>query len=280
MCIAIYKPEGVELPSKATLEICWNNNPDGAGFVWYDKASNRYKVKKGFMKFNHFWQEFKSMGFSDKDLLGIHFRIATSGQIDSKTCHPFPIATNNKKLKKLTYTTGQCMMHNGIIGKGTENLSDTQLFVKNTLHKLRNHFDDMEVIEHISTLSIGSKIALFLTQGQVILTGDWIEEKNGIFYSNLNYLQDKNDFYWKYFNSDVEKAYYYDECEICDKDDCYDCDLLYDDDEFEYEEDSPYCMLCGECGEPLNTCNDVICPYCGHDYMDLLDNNNEKEGRV
>ena len=34
MCIIAIKPAGVKLPADTTLENCWYNNPDGAGFMY------------------------------------------------------------------------------------------------------------------------------------------------------------------------------------------------------------------------------------------------------
>ena len=33
MCIAILSENGVELPNKETLKLCFTNNPDGAGYA-------------------------------------------------------------------------------------------------------------------------------------------------------------------------------------------------------------------------------------------------------
>ena len=35
MCVAVYKPIGVELPTKEELYNCYLRNQDGAGFAFY-----------------------------------------------------------------------------------------------------------------------------------------------------------------------------------------------------------------------------------------------------
>ena len=34
MCIICVKAAGIEMPAEATLETMWENNPDGAGFMY------------------------------------------------------------------------------------------------------------------------------------------------------------------------------------------------------------------------------------------------------
>ena len=52
MCIIVYKPKGASLPSKDTLQTCWENNPHGAGIMWADGSNVR--IQKGFMSWDAF----------------------------------------------------------------------------------------------------------------------------------------------------------------------------------------------------------------------------------
>ena len=56
MCIAIYKPENVEIP-KETLETCFENNPDGAGYMFAE--DKKLHVRKGFFDMDKFWNSYK-----------------------------------------------------------------------------------------------------------------------------------------------------------------------------------------------------------------------------
>lgn len=38
MCIIVYKPEGATMPSTDTLRRCFEENPDGAGFMWPERG--------------------------------------------------------------------------------------------------------------------------------------------------------------------------------------------------------------------------------------------------
>ena len=50
MCIILHKPINIQLPDIQTLETCYNNNSDGAGFMYqHDK---RVHIQKGFMTFS------------------------------------------------------------------------------------------------------------------------------------------------------------------------------------------------------------------------------------
>ena len=69
----------------------FENNPDGAGFM-YAYQGNVF-IEKGFMSY----EEFKvgldnlSQKYDISALpLVMHFRIATSGNVDGGTTHPFP----------------------------------------------------------------------------------------------------------------------------------------------------------------------------------------------
>ena len=57
MCIAIIKPKNYEIPTKEELRTCWDNNPNGAGFMWND--GQIVHIEKGFLKFKHFYNKRK-----------------------------------------------------------------------------------------------------------------------------------------------------------------------------------------------------------------------------
>jgi hypothetical protein len=47
MCIAVYKRVGVKMPSDKILETCFENNSDGAGYMF--AHGGKVNIKKGFM---------------------------------------------------------------------------------------------------------------------------------------------------------------------------------------------------------------------------------------
>ena len=181
MCMAIYKPKGKRLPSKKTLQYIWSKNSDGAGYLVI-KGRLCY-ITKGFLTFKDFWEHLnKNPEVTQKAEVLLHFRFATAGALDATCTHPFPITRDLKKLKTSAIACSQAVIHNGILGEGEENLSDTMVFVRDVLYPLKKYFEDSGIIDLIGTLSDGSRLAL-VSYGKVILTGKWVENK-GVYYSN------------------------------------------------------------------------------------------------
>ena len=176
MCIAIYKPEDVTI-SKASLERCFDANPDGAGFMFAE--DNKLHIHKGYFKFKTFYKAYKD--HETKQAL-VHFRIKTHGKTDKTNCHPFLV------------NDGLGFIHNGIItGYGDDKLSDTIQFNNAILKKIvKKHgsmglFDDpmQELIENV----IGySKLVFLDKKGNFnIMNEDKGHWHNKVWYSNDSY---------------------------------------------------------------------------------------------
>ena len=176
MCIAIMKSENKKI-SKATLQRCYESNPDGAGFMF--AANKELTVKKGYFTFKEFYKEYKP--HENKQVL-LHFRIKTHGPIDKNNCHPFLV------------NSGLGFIHNGIIsGYGDNKQSDTIDFNKSILQKIVSKhgnmglFDDpmVELIENV----IGYSKLVFLDRhgNYRIMNEDKGHWNNGVWYSNNSY---------------------------------------------------------------------------------------------
>ena len=117
MCIAIFSQIGNEIPTDDILKTCFRNNSDGAGFA-FSTDNHKVQIVKGFMDFNSFITAFheydKKHCFKDRGVL-IHLRITTHGGTNPSNCHPFPISSNSKHLKKLKFVSNYACIHNGII---------------------------------------------------------------------------------------------------------------------------------------------------------------------
>lgn len=264
MCIIVYKRSGVELPTKDVLRNCWDNNPDGAGFMAY--KGNEVAYSKGFMKFKHLWKAFSKCGFTKDDSLAIHFRIATAGGVSQGNCHPFPVSADKEDLTRLHGVTANVAMHNGIIGEGTEDLSDTQLFIRDVLSNLIPYVDDARVINAIENLTSSSKFVIFTPTGSKF-TGNWIEQKTtGLYFSNSTY---KERYYsvithWSewdddYSGNDWWKAYSRER-------DAKAADEVVLSKEIEKDFD----LMCPECGQYLfieELTDDTCCPFCHADCL-------------
>lgn len=123
MCIAIYKPEAIELLPE-TLKNCWNANPDGAGFMF--SKNKKLVVIKGLMNFETFLETYEE--HKSKECI-LHFRIRTHGASDAYNTHPFLIDENLG------------MVHNGIMSnictKSDQTKSDTWHFTETHLAQFR-----------------------------------------------------------------------------------------------------------------------------------------------
>ena len=173
MCIAIVKPRGVSL-AEDRLRICFENNPDGAGFAIATEQG--VVIHKGYTTFQAFWTAYREYRVDDYPAL-VHFRITTRGENSARNHHPFPVAAG-------------ALVHNGTIGwlgKAGTGPSDTALFADllqdmtvAQWHRLR------PLIEH----STGwSRFALLTHEGETLLFNpeEW-EEAGGALYSNNTYL--------------------------------------------------------------------------------------------
>lgn len=248
MCIIIHKPVGLELPNEKTLETCFWANPDGAGYML--KRHGQLTMAKGFMRLEELFKAINMLQIQASDELAIHFRITTSGGTRKANCHPFPITRNTKELKETEKRFIHAgLMHNGVIGQGKDTLSDTMLFVRDTLSRedvfqaIRQHHK--QTIAAIENLTKGSRL-LLMQAGKIgtIRTGNWIEE-DGIFYSNGTYKSRHQFDYAKWYQEDEEWDFLeslpdYFDCPICQNVIAnYDCD---------YQEESGWPMaVCPEC---------------------------------
>ena len=213
MCIIVAKRKGIELPTKEILKNCFNYNSEGAGIMFND--GNQVFIEKGFMDFNSFYSRLEAL---DKEFnlvnsdLALHFRISTSGNVDQGNCHPYPISTETSQLRNLSLVTDIGMAHNGVIRKHIPEtrsiLNDTQTFIKNFVYNMySSNKEFLTVGANIKALEeeAGSKLC-FITKDNMYIIGKFIEETNGILYSNDTYLS--YDYGWGYEDYSVDFDYF------------------------------------------------------------------------
>ena len=233
MCVIVYKPKGIEMPSQKDLIKCFNCNPDGAGYML--PINDKVVIRKGFMTFKEFKKDINKV-VKDNHIdptetpIVLHFRISTQGGVQKALCHPYPICDNYEQMRELASECDMGLAHNGIIsltsesnyyggyydkskktwvqGKKRElNYNDTMTFIKdyasliidNDMYFARNK-NKCKLLEKL----IGfSKLAIMNKKGFVKLIGEFYQ-RNGVYYSNLhafpsddkllkNYLLDKNN---------------------------------------------------------------------------------------
>jgi len=196
MCVIAYKPQNVEFMPKKTLQECFKNNPDGAGFMF--SANNRVYIRKGYMTFDDFWADLSMVRqqYGDKIPYVMHFRISTQAGVNKQCCHPYPLSSKMKDLKKLISISQIGIAHNGIISFTSDptvkDYNDTMKFITDyatLLIKDVKWWKNHNVATALKQLC-GSKLAILGGDNHCELIGDFIQD-NGCYYSNSTYLEPK-----------------------------------------------------------------------------------------
>jgi hypothetical protein len=184
MCIIIVKERGLAIPNRKVLEHCFKRHKDGAGFMWVGK-DDKVHIRKGFMTFEAFENGFGKEALTQDDALVIHFRTGTSGGIRPETCHPFPLANDESYLLATRVACHFGVAHNGVLGKGSEYLSDSQIFIRDVLADpaVKGNLASSVIRMMIQKIVGSSRIVILTGKGEFIRFGHWIEE-GGLFFSN------------------------------------------------------------------------------------------------
>lgn len=226
MCVAIYKPKRVNLPSLEILKQCWDANPDGAGFALLTGGERAIEIHKGYMTWKQFvaaYEKYRLAEFNG-DLL-LHFRIATHGGVSPGNTHPFSLTKDVKLLKHPNVRTNYALVHNGMLPIEPEgDISDTMEFCRRLAPLYQNIPAALELIQGMAG---NNKIAV-MTREKVHLFGAW-EIRDGVYFSNL--LWNWSDFYQPTRKElrQLKKGY----CPYCNS------AVISEDDMF-------YCPECGE----------------------------------
>lgn len=207
MCICVYKPKEIAFPSKKVLKACFENNPDGAG--WMTAAGGQVLINKGFSSFSAFWKSLQGARkkYGDNGAWVLHFRISTQAGVRPDCTHPFPLSPKMEDLRRLSCRAEIGVAHNGIISftsnyyNKTITYSDTMKFITDYLTLIIKNKDfkkDEDKIKLIERLSDGSRLCILDGDGGATLTGDWRQE-DGVYYSNTSYKpREKKSKYNKY----------------------------------------------------------------------------------
>lgn len=228
MCIIVVKDKKTELPKEEYLKNCFENNPDGAGFMY--TKHNKVIVDKGYMTYSKFLKRYKKLckkfnNFENKALI-MHFRIGTAGTNSKENTHPYTMTDSISQLHKTYIKTDLGMVHNGIISdynpseaEKKMDINDTQNFIIKYLYPLYSHYRDfykneyiMQGLEDITK----SKLA-FLDKNDIIsLVGEFEKDENGVLYSNSTYNKSWYNLYYydypltKSYSDEKEESYVYD----------------------------------------------------------------------
>lgn len=181
MCVIIYKPSELANIPVDILEDCFWHNPDGAGFAY--PYNGKVYSQKGFF-------DIKSLCLAlaevppDVELI-VHMRIATQGEVNVANCHPFPVTSDEKLIRKARYEGRlPVLVHNGILTSlddETKERSDTWIFVRDLLSEATHTTPILDWVAQES----GSKFAYVHREG-VTRHGRWTPYQ-GMLFSNLHW---------------------------------------------------------------------------------------------
>lgn len=178
MCLAIFKPAGIEAPEDH-LRAGWIANSDGGGYAYIDNG--KIVVCKGFAKLAEFLEAYKKDEEAHKGSpFLIHFRIRSAGAKSLDNTHPFQFEHG-------------ALIHNGTMsGFSTDwekGPSDTKLFTDKYGKVLT--YENVTKFSDEWDLAMGSwnKVALLYPDGKhhIINKNNGHTETNGMWYSNTTY---------------------------------------------------------------------------------------------
>jgi hypothetical protein len=203
MCIIMFKPVGAGLPKREHLLNAINNNPDGVGFCFPLGAG--VLIRKGLPDYPELMRaingETQKAHVAVKDTpMIIHARIGTSGKKAPESTHPFPGSSCVDDLKALRIVSSVAISHNGIIGKGEGDLSDTMVFVRDVLSALPyESFRNIGVQRLVEKYLGGDKLIIMNKSGDCVLWGRW-ETEGTRKWSNDTYTRDQSHIWYNSFH--------------------------------------------------------------------------------
>ena len=221
MCVIAYKPRNVAFPEERILQNCFENNPDGAGFMY--PQGGKVHIRKGFETYKAFKAALDRVVkvTGDKIPFVMHFRIATQG-FETGMTHPFPLTQSMSVMKKLRSKASIGIAHNGVLSltsDGAKDYSDTMKFIADYLTLIIRNYSwhkDERTVQLIERLIEGSRLAIMDKNGFVKLLGKtWTEDKDtkcwfsNTSYSYKKYTYNANAKYWNSLYDDYYDDGYY-----------------------------------------------------------------------
>lgn len=178
MCVAVLVKPGHRLTINQMLDM-YDTNPDGYGFGGIrEKNGARFgHTSRGLVRsaIESTYERFLSEIDQSSPHVA-HFRIATSGRVDTNNCHPF-------------YIKDGLLIHNGVLSYGalTDARSDTSHFAS----RLYNSLGEEQVLPNLEAFEriVGyNKIVMLWKTGKYAIanekSGTWIDD-NTIWVSNM-----------------------------------------------------------------------------------------------
>ena len=224
-----------------TIRMMFDNNPDGAGIMWYDLPRKKVGYRKGFMKLEQLMEFINGRDWTNEPVV-LHFRIGTSGHKTKLCTHPYPVYDRNH----VSGFTDLAVCHNGVLSNYfpgyNSAINDSLNFTQKVLSKLDPSFiHDSDKLMLIEELIGTSKLAFLDNSGDITLLGNFIED-DGYIYSNHSYKPKEKPSYSlrqsrQYYPSDLF-GYKYEDDDDSDRESLKrldDCFSLADNDSFQGE---------------------------------------------
>lgn len=206
MCIIIAKPSGKLLPKYEVFSNCESKNRDGIG-VAINKGGIYSEIKKDFLNAKECF-DYLTNNTTPDDLVIVHFRFATSGELTPEFRHPYPISKDVNELKMVEKRCKKLVAHNGVLSQYTtrKDTNDTMEFIITALSEnvIKNNLNNPTIQKLLEEHIGGDKLAI-IDRGNLILIGKFVEDE-GLFYSNSDYQS-------KWYYPAMQSADY---CEYCD----------------------------------------------------------------
>ena len=193
MCIIAVSKKGVRQPTLEQLHIMYENNPDGAGYMY--AKDGVVNIHKGFMTWEDFKRNVEDEHFTKDDPVVYHFRISTQAGVQPSMTHPFPLTGHLPYCELLDLTCKTGLAHNGIIHMTSftkeVRYSDTAYFIAWYMTKLirdQEDISDPAILDMIETLTNSKWAIMDGETGDIQTVGHFINVK-GLLFSNTTYLK-------------------------------------------------------------------------------------------
>jgi len=208
MCIILYKPKKVPMPTLEIMENCFTANPNGAGFMW--KEGDIIHISKGYMTLDALQGALLQLENPKMLELVIHFRISTTGSSVPQNTHPFPLSNDIDDLRALNIICERGLAHNGILHDYAKfhnidtDMSDTMYFAK-SIAGVKDRFIENIIAPHAAK---GSKFVYMNGKGKTITFGMFKPKGTGIWYSNTSYTKPVVTVYDNRFNHEWDMTWF------------------------------------------------------------------------
>lgn len=225
MCLAIYKPKGVELDHEFIRDAIlsgYTSNRDGFGFAikrgGEKSVKNQLeffktvpKIGAGSMSIHQCIDKMLEKNIGEDDEVMIHLRMGTSGEIIDENTHPFVCnenTTNDNQTEGIS--TSPMIIHNGVFSRNSYDVTNPKMC--DTYHVAKQFFG-VPIIPFLAMKKenwlkelfykfLSGKVCYMSPNSNVdtILLGNWPCQEKGIFFSNGGYK-----YYTRSLDKDTEK---------------------------------------------------------------------------